>query len=116
MLRADARNTEAEAAFRDATRTDPTFAQAWYNLGDLLDDQGRADAAIECLRKALLVAPDYWDAMFNLALMLQRKNQYAEAIDYWRRYLASDCQSKWATRARRSLKYCEMQGHLIASA
>jgi len=41
-----------EAAFRTATRTDPTFAEAWYNLGDLLDDQGRTDGAIECLRKA----------------------------------------------------------------
>jgi hypothetical protein len=29
----------------------------------------------------------------------------------WRRYLASDCQSEWATRARRSLKFCEMQVH-----
>jgi hypothetical protein len=39
----------------------------------------------------LRVTPDYADAMFNLALLLQRKNQYAEAADYWRRYLASDC-------------------------
>jgi hypothetical protein len=54
--------------------------------------------------------------MFNLALLLQRKNQYPEAADYWRRYLASDSRSDWATRARRSLKYCEMQGYLIASA
>jgi hypothetical protein len=30
-----------------------------------LDDQGRADAAIECLRKALRIAPDYADAMFS---------------------------------------------------
>ena len=59
---------EAEAAFIIATRVDPEYAQAWYNLGDLLDDQGRPDAAIECLRKALRVAPDYADAMFNLAL------------------------------------------------
>ncbi len=36
--------------------------------------------------------------------------------EYWRRYLASDCQSEWAARARRSLKFCEMQLHLIASA
>ena len=64
---------EAEAAFIIATRVDPEYAQAWYNLGDLLDDQGRPDAAIECLRKALRVAPDYADAMFNLALLLQRK-------------------------------------------
>jgi tetratricopeptide (TPR) repeat protein len=42
------------------------------------------------LHTALKVAPDYADAAFNLALMLQRKNQYAEAADYWRRYLAND--------------------------
>jgi hypothetical protein len=53
--------------------------------------------------------------MFNLALLLQRKNQYVEAADYWRRYLAHDGQSEWAARARRSLKFCEMQGYLIAS-
>ena len=115
MLRAHARNVEGEAALRAATRADPTFAEAWYNLGDLLDDQGRSEAAIECLRTALQVAPDYADAMFNLALLLQRKNQYAEAADYWRRYLASDCQSEWAARARRSLKFCEMQVRLIGS-
>jgi tetratricopeptide (TPR) repeat protein len=114
MLRANARYVEAEAALRTATRVDPEFAQAWYNLGDLLDDQGRSEAAIECLRKALRVAPDYADAMFNIALLLQRTNQYAEAVDYWRRYLASDRQSEWATRARLSLKFCEMQHHMIA--
>ena len=116
MLRAHARNVESEAALRAATRADPTFAEAWYNLGDLLDDQGRSEAAIECLRTALRVAPDYADAMFNLALLLQRKNQYAEASDYWRRYLAADRQSEWAARARRSLKFCEMQVRLVASA
>ena len=116
VLRADGRYVEAEAALRAATRVDPTFADAWYNLSDLLDEQVRVEAAIECLRTALRVAPDYADAMFNLALLLQRTNQYTEAANYWRRYLASDCQSDWATRARRSLKFCEMQVNLIASA
>ena len=116
MLRADGRNVEAEAALRVATRADPTFADAWYNLGDLLDEQGRSEAAIECLRTTLRGAPDYADAMFNLALLLQRTNRYAEAADYWRRYLATDCQSEWAKRARRSLKFCEMQINLTASA
>ncbi len=81
-----------------------------------LDEQGRSEAAIECLRTTLRVAPDYTDAMFNIALLLQRTNQYAEAADYWRRYLTNDCQSDWASRARRSLKFCEMQINLIASA
>ncbi|HEY2534833.1 MAG TPA: tetratricopeptide repeat protein [Xanthobacteraceae bacterium] len=30
----------------------PTFAEAWCNLGDLLDDQGRSEAATECCAKA----------------------------------------------------------------
>jgi hypothetical protein len=51
--------------------------------------------------------------MFNLALLLQRKNQCLEAAGYWRRYLAIDGQSEWAIRARRSLKFCEMHQHLI---
>jgi tetratricopeptide (TPR) repeat protein len=115
MLRAAARTVEAEAALRAATRANPAFAEAWYNLADLLDDQGRAEAAVECFGKALVVAPDYIDAIFNLALLLQRKGTYGEAADYWRRYLARDRSSGWAARARRSLKFCEIQVNSIAS-
>jgi hypothetical protein len=53
--------------------------------------------------------------MFNLALLLQRGSKHAEAAEYWRRYLAKDGKSEWAARARRSLKFCEMQMHLSAS-
>jgi len=113
MLRTASRTVEAEAALRAATRANPTFAEAWYNLADLLDDQGRSGAAIECLRKALVVLPDYIDAMFNLALLLQRKGAYAEAADYWRQYLATDRLSEWAMRARRSLKFCEIQANSL---
>jgi tetratricopeptide (TPR) repeat protein len=109
MLRVAARTVEAEAALRSATRANPAIPEAWYNLADLLDDQGRSEGAIECLRKALVVAPDYVDAIFNLALFLQRRGAYAEAADYWRRYLVSDGTSEWAARARRSLKFCEIQ-------
>jgi hypothetical protein len=53
--------------------------------------------------------------MFNLALLLQRGNKHAEAAEYWRLYLAKDGKSESAARARRSLKFCEMQMHLSAS-
>jgi tetratricopeptide (TPR) repeat protein len=115
LLRANGRKAEAEAALRAAARADPMFAEAWYNLSDLLDEQGRSEAAIDCLRRALQAAPEYVDAMFNLALLLQRSNRHKEAAEYWRRYLVNDGQSEWAARARRSLKFCEMQVYLSAS-
>jgi tetratricopeptide (TPR) repeat protein len=62
----------------------------------------------------LRAALDYADAMFNLALLLQRNNKHAEAVEYWRRYLANDAQSEWAARARRSLQFCKMHMHLSA--
>jgi tetratricopeptide (TPR) repeat protein len=67
-------------------------------LSDLLDEQGRSQAAVDRLRRALQAAPDYADAMFNLALLLQRRSRHEEAAEYWRQYLANDALSEWATR------------------
>ena len=41
LLRAVGRKVEAEAAYRAATKSDPGFAEAWYNLADMLDDQSQ---------------------------------------------------------------------------
>src|SRR5262249_40634006 len=92
------RKVEAEAELRAATRADPTFEEDGYNFSDLLDEQGRSEAAIDCLRRALQADPDYADAMFNLALLLQRANQPKEAAEYWRQYLATPRQ--WHIRHR----------------
>jgi tetratricopeptide (TPR) repeat protein len=109
VLRAGRRNLEAEAAYGAAVKADPSFAAAWYNLADMLDDQRRTAEAINCLRRALDADPAYLDAMFNLGLMLQRLERHAEAAQWWRRYLAVDASSPWAARARRALKFCEIQ-------
>ena len=109
VLRASGRNLEAEAAYRAAVKADPHFARAWYNLADMLDDQRRTKEAIACLNRALESDPGYADAMFNIALLLQRLERHAEAAGWWRRYLGIDGSSPWAARAKRALKYCEIQ-------
>ena len=109
LLRAIGRKIEAEAAYRASTKSDPRFAEAWYNLADILDDQSRSDEAVDCLERALAADPDYADAIFNLGLLHQRHERHADAAIYWRRYLALDNDSDWAARARKALKYCEMQ-------
>ena len=39
LLRAAGQKVKAEAAYRAATKADPRFAEAWYNLADMLDEQ-----------------------------------------------------------------------------
>jgi tetratricopeptide (TPR) repeat protein len=109
VLRSSGRSLEAEAAYRAAVKADPSFASAWYNLADVLDDQRLINEAIECLTRALGADPQYADAMFNLALLLQRLGNHAEAATWWTRYLERDRISDWAERAKRALKYCEME-------
>ncbi len=108
LLRASGRRVEAEASYRAAIKAEPRFAEAWYNLADLFDEQSD-DKAVDCLERALEADPDYADAIYNLGLLLQRRQRHAEAAACWQRYLMLDNHSSWAVRARRALKYCEMQ-------
>ena len=109
VLRALGKGLEAETAYRAAVKADPRFAQAWYNLADLLDAQRRTQEAIACLDRALEADPGYADAMFNMALLLQRIERHADAAAWWKRYLSVDGSSPWAARAKRAMKYCEIQ-------
>jgi tetratricopeptide (TPR) repeat protein len=109
LLREQRRVVEAEAAYRWAVRADPRFAPAWHNLADLLDDGGRLAEAVDCEQRALDADPGYADAIFNMALFLQRLERHAQAAPLWRRYLELDRDSPWAERAKRALKYCEIQ-------
>jgi tetratricopeptide (TPR) repeat protein len=109
LLRAAGRAVEAEAMYRDATKADPGYAPAWYNLADAFDERGRTPEAIAALETALKADPNYADAVFNLALLLQKVERHADAATQWRRYLKLDTDSPWSARAKRALKFCELQ-------
>jgi len=109
LLREQRRLVEAEAAYRSAVRADPHFAAAWHNLADLLDDGGRLLEAIDCEQRALDADPGYLDAVFNMALFPAAARTARAGRSLWRRYLELDRDSAWAERAKRALKYCEIQ-------
>jgi hypothetical protein len=47
--------------------------------------------------------------MYNMALLLQRMERYADAAAAWRRYLGMDGGSSAEAHARRAMKYCEIR-------
>ena len=110
VMRASGRIVEAEALYRKSCTADPSFAVAWYNLADVLDEQKRPTEAVDCLERAIKADPTFADAIFNLALLFQRMERHADAATWWKRYLKLDDDSPWAARAKRALKYCEIQG------
>jgi tetratricopeptide (TPR) repeat protein len=109
LLREQRRLVEAEAAYRWAVKVDPRYAPAWHNLADMLEEAGRLPEAVDCEQRALDADPKYADAVFNMALFLQQLERHAQAAPLWRRYLELDRDSPWAERAKRALKYCEIQ-------
>jgi tetratricopeptide (TPR) repeat protein len=109
ILRSQNRVIEAEALYRKVCDASPDYAVAWYNLADVLDGQGRTSEAALCLERAIKADPAFVDAIFNLALLLQQTERYPEAAMWWKRYLGFDSESPWAARAKRALKFCEIQ-------
>ena len=71
--------SEAEQAFRSAVQIDPELAEAWANLGLLLDDQRQDGEAESCYRRALTLQPFVAATHLNLGGLLGRRKRFDEA-------------------------------------
>jgi tetratricopeptide (TPR) repeat protein len=58
---------EAEESFRRAIAADPLLGEASVNLANLLASRGRRAEAVDALRRALALQPDYEPARRRLA-------------------------------------------------
>lgn len=65
----------AERRYRDITTDYPEVYKAWGNLGLVLASQGRKQEAIEALKQALSIEPDYQLARQNLAAIQQAASE-----------------------------------------
>src|SRR5215472_12944629 len=66
---------EAIAAYRQAIRIKPDFAEAYSNLGNSLSDQGKIDEAIAAYRQAIRIRPDFPEAHSNLLFCFNDHDQ-----------------------------------------
>jgi Flp pilus assembly protein TadD len=78
------------AAYRHALDLDPEMADAYINLGRLLQEQGEASEAARLYHLAIEHTPDDPVAHYNLAIALEDQRQLSAAVSHYRQALALD--------------------------
>lgn len=68
----------AEHHYRQALAAEPA-PLPWFNLGVVLEDQGRSDESIAAYREALVLDDSLGEAHLNLARLLDRRGRHAAA-------------------------------------
>ena len=78
---------EAEQIYRQVLNLEPNNADAYCNLGAVLDDQERLDEAITCYKRVTSIKPNYTEACHNLSLLeLLEHNFKSGCINHRYRY------------------------------
>ena len=75
-------------AYNKALAIKPDYADAYYNMGNALKEQGKLEEAIEAYNKALAIKPDYADAYNNMGIALKEQGKLEEAIEAYNKALA----------------------------
>ncbi len=114
MARADL----LQGNYDPAIRTLLELRDARPKNADVLNELGRAyavratarsdhrqdfESAVENLNRAVQARPGNSEALFNLALLYTNIQQYSNAEEAWKRYLAVDSSGAWADQARKHL-------------
>jgi tetratricopeptide (TPR) repeat protein len=80
---------EAADGYRQSIRLDPyNGADAWYALGLVYRDWGKADEEIQAYKQAIRLRPDYTSAYERLGARYSRSRKYPEAIEVFRQLAA----------------------------
>lgn len=75
----------AEAIYRQVVGSDPSLAQAWFQLGTVNQLQGKLDEAVTSYARVLQLVPDHVEALNNLGVALQARGMPEEALACLRR-------------------------------
>jgi protein O-GlcNAc transferase len=76
---------EAEAILRRIVTIEPTHARAWHQLGQVMKDARRWQAALPALCEAVRLDPHSAEARFDLGLACMENGDQDEALAQWAR-------------------------------
>lgn len=79
---------EAIQSYKRATQLDPSFFDAWYNLGVVASEAGNTPTAMSAYEHALAARPESMDARYNFALLLKQAGFLADSAAEFERILA----------------------------
>lgn len=96
----------AEAAYRRALEIDVEYADAWFNLGLLLEQTDRGGEALDVYRALIDLEPTYAWAHYRSGALLHDDGNERKAIESYARAFALDT----------SLTFAEVNPHIIDNA
>jgi tetratricopeptide (TPR) repeat protein len=82
------RYNEAAAAYRAILKRDPNNLDALTHFGAILAMAGHTDQGLEHLGRALSLDPNYREALWYQAGVLEARQDYAGAIAAWEKFAA----------------------------
>ena len=68
-------------SYKQALKIKPDYAEAYYNMGVALNDQGNPEAAIESYKQVLKIKPVYVEAYNNMGVALNDQGNPEAAIE-----------------------------------
>jgi CHAT domain-containing protein len=111
--RIDLLNWNYDSALREITRAselEPAnlnalldLSLAYFERAETENRSTDAGTAAELLSRVLQKQPNYPEALFDRAIVLERLHMYREAQADWEKYLRLDPQSSWSKEARERL-------------
>jgi Flp pilus assembly protein TadD len=79
---------KAIQSYQKVIQLNPTYIEAYNNLGIIYQEVGNFDKALEAYQKAIEINPRYEKTLNNLGIFFFLKNRYEESIEAFQKALA----------------------------
>ncbi|MFQ5864373.1 MAG: tetratricopeptide repeat protein [bacterium] len=93
----------ADSLLGDLLEQDNMDYESWNLLGLVAARRDNITTALNAFERALEIRPDYPEAAYNRAMILQQVGRLEEAKKAWKDYLRIDSQSEWSKVAEKIL-------------
>lgn len=96
---------EARADLQAAVRANPRLAVAWNNLGVVLYELKKPEAALQAWQKAIDLVPNQWDTLWNLGTKAAEIGHAEQARSALTRFVEGAPRNKYGDEVREAHRF-----------